>query len=49
LNFEFKTHEAQLEDQKPKKTQEGHLEEEKITKPTNGTKSGKLSKKTKKS
>jgi hypothetical protein len=38
-------HEAQLEDQKPKKTQEGHLEEGKTVKPTNGKKRGKLKKK----
>jgi hypothetical protein len=45
LNFEFKTHEAQLEDQKSRKVQEYHLEEEKTTKPANGTKSDKPSKK----
>jgi hypothetical protein len=32
LKFESKTHEAQLEDQKPKKAQEGHLEEGKTAK-----------------
>jgi hypothetical protein len=42
LNFESKTHEAQLEDQKPRKAQEGHLEEGKTTKPANGMKSGKI-------
>jgi hypothetical protein len=41
-------HEAQLEDQKPKKAQEGHLGEEKTTKPTNGKKSGKPKEKAKK-
>jgi hypothetical protein len=34
-------HEAQREDQKPKKTQEGHIEEEKAARPTKGTKSSK--------
>jgi hypothetical protein len=33
--------EAQLEDQKPKKSSKGHLEEGKTAKPTNGKKSGK--------
>jgi hypothetical protein len=41
LNFEPRPHEAQLEDQKQKKAQEGHLEVEKITRPTKGTKSSK--------
>jgi hypothetical protein len=31
-------HEAQLEDQKPKKTQEGHIEAGKTSRPTKGTK-----------
>jgi hypothetical protein len=34
-------HEAQLEDQKPRKAQECHLKEGKVTKPTKGTKSNK--------
>jgi hypothetical protein len=38
-----KPHEAQLEDQKAKKAQEGHLEEEKPQKLANGKKSGKPS------
>jgi hypothetical protein len=38
-------HEAQLEGQKPKKAQEGHLEEEKTAKPTNGKKIDKPKKK----
>jgi hypothetical protein len=41
-------HEAQLEDKNPKKVQEGHLEEGKITRPTKGTKSGKTEEKSKK-
>jgi hypothetical protein len=41
--------EAQLEDQKPRKAQEGHLGEGKIAKPTKGTKSNKPSKMAKKS
>jgi hypothetical protein len=41
-------HEAQLEDQKPRKAQEGHLEEGKTTKPINGTKNGKPRKKQRK-
>jgi hypothetical protein len=36
-------HEAQLEDQKPRKAQEGHIEEEKAAKPTKDMKSGNLS------
>jgi hypothetical protein len=36
---------GQLEDQKLKKAQEGHLEEEKTVKLINGKKSGKLKKK----
>jgi hypothetical protein len=36
-------HEAQLEDQKPRKAQEGYLEKEKATRPTKGTKSSKPS------
>jgi hypothetical protein len=44
-----KPHGAQLEDQKPRKAQEGHIEEGKITKPANGMKSGKPSKMAKKS
>jgi hypothetical protein len=44
LNFESKTHEAQLEDQKPRKSSKSHLEEGKIIRPTNGTKSGKSNK-----
>jgi hypothetical protein len=39
--------EAQLEDQKLRKAQEGHLEEGKPAKPTNGTKSGKIKEKLK--
>jgi hypothetical protein len=42
-------HEAQLQDQKPNKAREGHLEEGKTAKPTNGTKSSKPKKKAKKS
>jgi hypothetical protein len=42
-------HEAQLEDQKLRKAQEGHLEEGKAAKPTIGTKSSKPSKMAKKS
>jgi hypothetical protein len=34
-------HEVQLEDKRPRKTQECHLEEGKATKPTQGMKSGK--------
>jgi hypothetical protein len=49
LNFESKTHESQLEDQKPKKTQKDHLEEEKTAKPSNGMKSGKQKKRAEKS
>jgi hypothetical protein len=49
LNFKFKTLKAQLEDQKQKKAQEGHLEEGKTTKLANGMKSGNASKKAKKS
>jgi hypothetical protein len=45
LNFESKTHESQLEDQKPKKTQKYHLEEGKTAKPSNGMKNGKQKKK----
>jgi hypothetical protein len=41
LNFEPRPHEAQLENQKQRKAQEGHLEAEKITRPTKGTKSSK--------
>jgi hypothetical protein len=42
-------HEAQLEDQKrPRKAQEGHLEEGKPQKPTKGTKSGKITKRARK-
>jgi hypothetical protein len=48
LNFESKIHETQLEDQKPRKAQEGHLEEGKIAKPINGTKSSKPKKKPRK-
>jgi hypothetical protein len=40
-----RSHDAQLEDQKAKKAQEGHLEEGKTQKPTKGTKSGKIMKK----
>jgi hypothetical protein len=40
--------EAQLEDQKPRKTQEGHLEEGKNARPTKGTKRGKPKKMAKK-
>jgi hypothetical protein len=36
-------HEAQLEDQNPRKAQEGHLKEEKTARPTKGTKSSKPS------
>jgi hypothetical protein len=39
--------ETQLEDQKLRKAQEGHLEEGKTAKPTNGTKSGKIKEKLK--
>jgi hypothetical protein len=39
------THETQLEDQKIRKAQDGHLEEGKTAKPANGMKSGKPSKK----
>jgi hypothetical protein len=49
LNFESKTHEAQLEDQKLKKAHEGHLEEGKTVKPANDLKSGNPSKRVKKS
>jgi hypothetical protein len=42
-------HEAQVEDQKPTKAKEGNLEEGKAAIPTKDTKSGKLSKMTKKS
>jgi hypothetical protein len=49
LKFESKTNEARLEDQKPRKAPEGHLEEEKTTKLANGTKSGKPRKMAKKS
>jgi hypothetical protein len=41
-------HEVQLEDQKIKKAQEGHLEEGKPQKPTKGTKSGKIMKRARK-
>jgi hypothetical protein len=37
----LRPHEAQLEDQKQKKAQEGHLEERKNAKPIDGLKSGK--------
>jgi hypothetical protein len=37
----LRPHEAQLEDQKQKKAQEGHLEERKNAKPIDGMKSGK--------
>jgi hypothetical protein len=43
-----RAHEAQLEAQNQKKTQEGHLEEGKTVKPTNGKKSGKPKKKQRK-
>jgi hypothetical protein len=43
LNFKYKTHEAQLEDQNPIKAQEGHLKEGKPAKSTKGTKSDKPS------
>jgi hypothetical protein len=49
LNFESRTHEAQLEDQKPRKAQKDHLEEGQTTMPANGMKSGKPSKMAKKS
>jgi hypothetical protein len=35
-------HEVQLEDQKPRKVQDSHLEEVKTAKPTSGTKSDKI-------
>jgi hypothetical protein len=38
-----RTHKAQLEDQRPRKAQEGHLEEGKAARPIKGTKSGKPS------
>jgi hypothetical protein len=38
-----RTHEAQLEDQRPRKAQEGHLEEGKAARPAKDTKSGKPS------
>jgi hypothetical protein len=42
LKFESRTHEAQLEHpKKPRKAQEGHLEEGKPQKPTKDKKSGK--------
>jgi hypothetical protein len=41
-------HETQLENQKLKKAQEGHLEEGKAAKPTHGKKSGKPKKKQRK-
>jgi hypothetical protein len=41
-------HEAQLEDQNPRKAQEGHLKEEKTARPTKGTKTSKPSKMEKK-
>jgi hypothetical protein len=44
LNLKSKTYEALLEDQKPKKAQEGHLEEGKTVKPAKGTKIGKPNK-----
>jgi hypothetical protein len=43
LNFKSKTHEAQLEDPKAKKAEEGHLGEGEVTKSTSGMKSGKPS------
>jgi hypothetical protein len=43
LNLESKTHEAQLEDQKPRKAKKCHLEEGKTAMAANGTKSDKLS------
>jgi hypothetical protein len=42
-------HEAQLEDQKPRKAQEGHLEEGKTASPIKCMKSGKPRKMAKKS
>jgi hypothetical protein len=42
-------YETQLEDQKLKKTKEGHQEEEKTVKPTNGKKNGKPKEKATKS
>jgi hypothetical protein len=41
--------EAQLEDQRPRKAQEGHLEEEKATKPTKDMKATNQAKMIKKS
>jgi hypothetical protein len=43
LNFESKTHEAQLEDQRPRKSSKRSSKEGKTAKPTKGTKSGKPS------
>jgi hypothetical protein len=48
LNFESKTHETQLEDRKPRKATEGHLEEEKTAKPINDTKGDRPKKKPRK-
>jgi hypothetical protein len=48
LNFESKTHKAQLEDQKPKKHSRMSSKRRKNAKPTNGTKSGKPKKKQRK-
>jgi hypothetical protein len=39
----LRPHEAQLEDQRLRKAQEGHLEEGKATRPTKRTESGKPS------
>jgi hypothetical protein len=48
LNFKSKTHKTQLEDQKLRKAQEGHLEDGKTAKLTNGTKNSKPRKKQRK-
>jgi hypothetical protein len=44
-----RSNQEQLEDQKPKKSQEGYLEEGKTTRPTKGTKSGKTKERVRKS
>jgi hypothetical protein len=49
LNFESKTYEAQLEDQKPIKSSRRSYRRRKTAKPTNGMKSSKPSKMAKKS
>jgi hypothetical protein len=50
LMFEFKTPWSIVRrPQKPRKAQEGHLEEGKLHNPINGTKSGKVAKKSRKS